>query len=262
MRNARRDAWQAYAERRGGGRVPIGAVRASTEAHHLVLAGLTANVVVDIPEPPRPRGRRISGTGVFRVLISVSVFRGWRRISGNAIDEVFAVHARPRGAPMRANISAERRRRQWAAPGLGKTCQCADMCSPYIVKGVTVFADVALAGPRRPLRPQRAWRHRCTPTRSRPPMPTPLQFTDEEKDLLLTLAAPVAYGSGRSSCARWRLNSRTARAALARFTASGRRFSAASSSRRSGSRPSADRSAGVQAQSKQARAHEAFIEEP
>jgi hypothetical protein len=25
-------------------------------------------------------------------------------------------------------------------------------------------------------------------------MPTPLQFTDEEKDLLLTLAAPVAYG--------------------------------------------------------------------
>jgi hypothetical protein len=72
-------------------------------------------------------------------------------------------------------------------------------------------------------------------------MPTPLQFTDEEKDLLLTLAAPVAYGSGRSSCARWRLNSRTARAALARFTASGRRFSAASSSRRSGSRPSANR---------------------
>jgi hypothetical protein len=143
MRNARRDAWQAYAERRGGGRVPIGAVRASTEAHHLVLAGLTANVVVDIPEPPRPRGRRISGTGVFRVLISVSVFRGWRRISGTGVFRVLiSVSVFPRLAPDF---------RQCDRRGVRGTCPSSAGC-PHAGEHQRRAAAPSMASTRRPLR--------------------------------------------------------------------------------------------------------------
>jgi hypothetical protein len=40
-------------------------------------------------------------------------------------------------------------------------------------------------------RSRRVWRHRCTPTRSRPNMPTPLQLNDDEMSVLLSLAGPI-----------------------------------------------------------------------